>query len=153
MSDIKVPIFELPEFAFIWNQRTLDFDVGWSSEFRRQKHVNFLKDIVFNNSITTAASVAFYCAPYKAAQLFIDLAVASDPTTIQIFLEFSYDGVKWFQHVHTPWASLIYEDTAGALKESLHTELVAPWMRLRAVAVGTTATKTFTLSLDMVLES
>lgn len=153
MTRIKIPITELPEFAFIWNERTLEFDVGWVSEFRRQKHVNFLKDVVFNNVTTTKTSAAFYCAPYKDGQLFIDLGVASTPTTIQIFLEFSIDGENWYVHSHTPWGSLMYEDSAGALKESLHTELCAPWMRLRAVAVGTDATKTFTLSLDMVLES
>jgi hypothetical protein len=104
---------------------------------------------VFNNVLTALNSPGIDTRRRRRFLLFLDVDSANSPTTIQFIVQFSDDeGVDWFDYKQGLFASLFYEDTdtASGIKECFSGECAGRLFRLRAVAVGTTAPNTFTVT-------
>lgn len=142
---------EIPDQGRVFDYDNNEWDFGWQTCFKRQKVVTFINAQVFNNVVASATSSSFKCAPYKDFSLLIDLAVANDPTDIVIRVEESADNINFFQIMNGPFGDIRYEDSAGAKKEAIQGKVNCPYVRIRAVATGTTATKTFTLTAQLAL--
>lgn len=137
---------EIPDQGRIFDNDATEWIHGWQTFFKRHKEVVFIDNQVFNNVVGSVTSASFKCAPYKKFSLLIDLAVALAPTDIVIRVDESPDGIKWYQIMNGPFGDIRYEDSAGAKTESIQGNVNCPYMRLRAVATGTTATALFTLT-------
>lgn len=104
---------------------------------------------VFNNVLTALNSAALDTYSRRRFLLFLDIDSANAPTTIQFIVQFSDDGGNdWFDYKQGLFASLFYEDTdtASGIQECFSGECAGRLFRLRAVAVGTTAPNTFTVT-------
>ena len=104
---------------------------------------------VFNNVLTALNSPSYDTDRWRKFLLFLDITSANAPTTIQFIVQFSDDGgTDWFDYKQGLFASLFYEDadTAGGIQECFFGECAGRLFRLRAVAVGTTAPNTFTVT-------
>lgn len=147
----SLPYLKLPEAAFLWNDREVDWELAWRRNFRRQRTVTFIDNITFNASTTTKTSDPYYCGPYATFLLLHKLTVASTPTNIVIDVEFSDDRANWYKYMRGPFGDLRWEDSAGNKTESIDGPIIAPWIRIIITATGTTATKTFTSTVKLVL--
>ena len=141
----------LPESAHIWDVSDHQFVTAYRADFKRQKAIILLNAITFNASVTSKTGVLFEVQAYKTALITIGLAIASTPTDILISIEFSPDRANWFKYVIGPFGDLRYEDAAGDKTEALDIPILAPYIRAKAVATGTDATKTFLLSVGAIL--
>lgn len=144
---------EISDQGRVLDEEANEWDAGWQNFFKRQKHVVFIAAQVFNNLVTSVTSATFKSAPYKEFSLLIDLVVANTPTDIVIRVDESPDGIKWHQIMNGPFGDIRYEDSAGAKTESIQGKVNCPYIRLRAVATGTTATATFTLTASLLMVS
>lgn len=106
---------------------------------------------VFNNVLTTYTSAEIDCSEYRKFLLGVRLTVVNAPTTIQINVQFSQDGITFEDYVKVPFGSLMYEDTAGSKNECWCEECLASKMKINVVAIGTDATNTFTLTCKVAL--
>lgn len=108
----------------------------------------------FNNVQTDYTSDVLDCKKYKKFCLFVDKTVPLlNPTTLEIQVQFSHDNVNWFHYTRGPFGYLAWEDTAGAEEEAIDGDVIARYMRLYVVAVGTDALNTFALTADVQLFS
>lgn len=124
------------------------FAGGSSSMTGERAEVNnlFINAVVFNNVVTSYTSASFDARIFYEGLLEIDLACANAPTDIVIILEFSHDNANWYQFMRDAWGDFRYEDTACPNAESFDFPVKAGYVRIRAVATGTDAVNTFTLS-------
>ena len=143
----------IPEFIHVFDERTREFVPAWLKMWKRQDMVTFIDLVTFDDVLTSFASKGIYTAPYSNAHLFFEVLWTATPTNVQFYLEFSHDGVDWHQHVEIPWASLIYVPAAGDKEECIDTTVRAPWMRVRAVATGTTAVNKVSVYIKACLNS
>ena len=151
MKELKEEIAKgTPEFIHVFDERKREWIPAWLKMWKRQEFVRLIDNIVFNDALTSYTSKAVFVAPHSKFLLLIDIDVTAAPTDITLSVEFSYDSVKWYKYMAGPFGSLMYEDSAGDKLESIHGEILAPWMRVKAVATGVTAANTFTLNLDIV---
>lgn len=132
--------------------RVLDADesewtAGYLMAYRRLKTVDFLDDIVFDDSQTTYTSNQFLAVPYSKFLLMIYLLVSGAPTDILIEIEMKGESGVWHKYMSGPFGDLRYEDTAGTKKECIDGEVRAHYFRVKATATGTSAVNTFTLSV------
>jgi len=104
---------------------------------------------VFNNTTTSANSSSIDVSAARWLNIYIDLAFANTPTDIRLIAQFSNDGgTTWFDWSVDQWVDLRYGPGQMPLKEVIPLGYVCGAMfRVRAVATGTTATSTFTLSI------
>ena len=116
---------------------------------KRSTPVTLLSAQVFDNVTTTKNSSGVDCRGYREGLLHLDMLSTLTPTTIQFILQFSDDGgTTWRSHLQGPWASMFFEDTvmASQIYEAYSFPVVGKLFRLRAVAVGTSATLKFTVT-------
>ena len=128
-----------PEFIHVFDERKRVFVPAWLKMWKRQECVDILLPVTFDNLITSFSSPPVFTAPYSNAHLFLEVTWTLTPTNVQFFLEFSCDSVDWHTHAETPWLSLIYVPAQGNKEECIDATVRAPWLRIRAVATGTTA--------------
>ena len=131
----------------VWDERDLNWKLAYQTALRRLETFQFLKDVLFNTTGETYTSEAFECAPFKDFLLLIDLDVTLAPTDITISVQFSHDGVRWFNYMDGPFGSLVYEDAAGDKTECISGKVIAHWMRIYVVSSGCTSSATFNLSV------
>lgn len=149
----KLEYPRLPEFAFIWDERDNKFYVGYRRDFFRQKVVEFVKGITFNSAGMTYTSEEYHSVAYREFVLLVNLDVTGAPTDIYINVEFSDDRATWYKYMNGPFGDLRWEDAAGDKKEAISGPILAPWMRLYLVSSGCTATKTFKMTVKVILNS
>ena len=141
----------LPESAQVWDVSDHQFVTAYRTDFKRQKAITLLDAVTFN-AVTTSKTGFFYEVPaYRRGLLCIDLDVTGAPTDIVFHLEFSVDQKNWYKYMIGPFGDLRYEDAAGDKTECLDFPILAPFVRLRAVATGTDAVKTFLITAKAVL--
>lgn len=117
----------------------------------RDTVVSLFSAQVFNNTTTSANSSAVDVSGARWAVIYIDLAESGNPTDIRLIPQFSNDGgTTWFDWSVDQWVDLRYVDAQMPLTESIPLNyVIGTDFRLRAVATGTTASDTFTLSADI----
>ena len=115
---------------------------------RRSAFHTLLDALAFNAQVTSRNSDAVDCEGYRKFALYLEMLSAGVPTTIQFIPQFIDDEGNWFDHLQGLFASLYYEDTVmtSVIREVFHGEVVGDSFRLRAVAVGSDATNTFTIT-------
>lgn len=150
-KDLPVKQAKLPETAQIWDVTDREFVTAYRADFRRQKTVFLINSIIFNNVISSFTGGFFEVPAYKDALIMVDLAVANAPTDIVIDIEFSFDKIRWFKYIIGPFGDLRFEDAAGDKQECLEIPVMAPYIRSKATATGTTASATFKLSVIAIL--
>lgn len=121
-----------------------------SQKARRSSAITTLiNNVTFNNTTTSYNSSGVDTADFKRFLLFLNVKSAGTPTYIQFIVQFSDDGgTTWYDYKQGLFASLFYEDqdTAGGISECFSGECAGRDFRLRAVATGTTASDTFTVT-------
>lgn len=137
----------------VLNQAENIFEVCWNISCKRLKTEKLIDAVTFNDVIASYTSEKFFCEPYRKFTLLINLDVTATPTDIVIRVEFSDDGAKWYQYMNGPFGDIRYEDSAGDKMEAILGELRASYVRLRAVATGTTAANTFKLTSKLICET
>lgn len=113
-----------------------------------------LSAVVFNAVTTAQNSSSLDCSKFRRFLLMLQVLSASTPTDIQFSVQFSDDGgTTWWTYKQGLFASLYYEDqdTATVINECFDGEVAGRLMRLRTVATGTDATKTFTVTAKIEL--
>jgi len=110
-----------------------------------------LSGIVFNNVLTTATSTAVFCRHFHEFNLMLGITIALAPTDILFSVLFSFDNVTYYKYMNGPFGDLRYEDSAGAIAECISGPIIANWIKLKAVATGTDATNTFTVTAHLVV--
>ena len=153
MGQGKIPVKEasLPESAQIWDNSDGQFVTAYRNDFKRQKTITLLNAITFDASTTTETGILFEVPAYRRGLLLLDIDVIDTPTDIVFHLEFSADRKKWYKYMIGPFGDLRYEDAAGDKTECLDFPILAPFMRLRAVATGTGAVNKFLITAKAVL--
>jgi len=141
----------LLESAQVYDESDHEWVLAFRTDFKRQKTITPIEAITFNDSTTTYTSSSFDVRPYCNGLLLINLDVTGAPTDIVFYLEFSDDNANWYIYVIGAFGDLRYEDGAGDQMECLDFPILAPFLRLRAVATGTDAVKTFLITAKAVL--
>ena len=141
----------LPESALIWDNSDSEFVLAYRKDFRRVKEILLLDAITFNATTTTKTGKEFEVPAYTNGLICVDLDVTGAPTDILISVEFSPNNVNWYKYITGPFGDLRYEDAAGDKYECLALPILAKFIRGKAVATGTDATKTFKLTLRALL--
>ena len=139
--------------ADVLNRRENDWVDGWETRYKRLWTVQLITDQLFNNILTTYTSKDYFCEPYSRASIIINSVVAGAPTDIVIQVQLSDDSVNWYQRMDGPFGDLRYVAAGGNIKESIDFDIRATWIRLRAIAAGTTAVNTFLLNAKVNLVS
>lgn len=120
---------------------------AWRTGPARNAITQLFSAQVFNNVTTSANSGSVNVQNYRYLVVFIDLAVANAPTDIRLIAQFDRGGGNWFDWTIDQWVDLRYVPGQMPLTELLPLNHVpSRTFRLRAVAAGTTAVDTFTLS-------
>lgn len=117
----------------------------------RDTIVNLFNGQVFNNVTTAANSSSLNVSTARWMILYIDLTDSGTPTDIRLIPQFSSDGgTTWHEWSVDQWTDLRYVDTQTPVLECIPLNyVIGTLFRLRAVATGTTAVNTFTLSADV----
>mgnify|MGYP001575284068 FL=1 len=137
----------------VLDQEEQEFTKCWLTSCKRLKTKKLIDAITFNDVIASYTSASFFCEPYRKFALLINLDVTATPTDIVIRVEFSDDNAKWYQYMNGPFGDIRYEDSAGDKLEAILGELRSSYVRLRAVATGTTAANTFKLTAKLICET
>ena len=152
-SYTDLPSQDLRDSIQVLDQDENDFTKCWLTACKRLKTKKLIDAITFNDVIASYTSASFFCEPYRKFALLIDLDVTLAPTDIVISVEFSDDNAKWYKYMNGFFGDLRYEDSAGDLLEAVLGELRSSYVRLKAVATGTTATATFKLTAKLICET
>jgi len=102
---------------------------------------------VFNNTTTAANSTSFDASRYRSALVYVDLARANAPTDIRLIVQMDRGSGNWFDYLIDQWVDMRF--IPGQMPFTQVLPLNFPpgaTLRVRAVATGTTASATFTLS-------
>jgi len=124
-----------------------EWKAGYLTAYRRLKTVEFLDDVVFNDSQTSYTSDQFLSAPYSKFLLMVYLRVSGAPTDILIEVEMKGESGVWHKYMSGPFGDLRYEDAAGTKKECIDGEVRSHYFRVKVTATGTDAANTFTLDI------
>lgn len=149
----KLEYLQLPEYAYIWDERDNRFYLGYRRDYNRQKTVEFVKGVTFNADVTTYTSEEYHSVAYREFKLLVNLDVNNTPTDIVINVQFSDDRATWYKYMNGPFGDLRWEDGAGDKKEAISGPILAPWMRLYLVATGTSAANTFKMTVKAILNT
>ena len=125
-----------------------------SPTVKRSAITTLLSAVVFNAVTTAQNSDSLDCSKFRRFLLTLALLSASTPTDIRFIVQFSNDGgTTWFDYKKNEFVSLFYEDQdlATVQYECYAGEVAGRLMRLRAVATGTTASATFTVTAKVEL--
>ncbi len=148
-----LPAQDLRDSIQVLDQEENEFTKCWLTSCKRLKTKKLIDAITFNDVIASYTSASFFCEPYRKFALLINLDVTATPTDIVIRVEFSDDNAKWYQYMNGPFGDIRYEDSAGDKLEAILGELRSSYVRLRAVATGTTAANTFKLTAKLICET
>ncbi len=148
-----LPRQDLPDSIQVLDQDENEFTKCWLTSCKRVKTKKLIDAVTFNNVTASFTSAAFFCEPYTKFNLLIDLDVTNTPTDILFSIEFSDDNAKFYKYMNGPFGDLRYEDSAGDKLESILGELRASYVRLKAVATGTTAANTFKVTAKLICET
>jgi len=121
--------------------------------FRRQKTIVLIDAVTFNASTTTYTGFTHEVEYWKKGLMLINLDVTGAPTDIVFDVEFSDDNSNWFKYMRGVFGDLRYEDSAGDKKECLDFPILAPYIRCKATATGTDASKTFLITIKAILNA
>ena len=146
-----IKIAHLPESAQIFDSSDHQFVTAYRKDFKRVKTIVLLDAVTFNASVTTKTGKLFEVIAYRDALILINLDVTSTPTDIVFEIEFSHDRQNWFKYVIGAFGDLRYEDAAGDKKECLEIPLLAPYMRCKATATGTSGSALFLTTVKAIL--
>lgn len=149
----ELPSQDLRDSIQVLDQDENEFTKCWLTACKRLKTKKLIDAITFNDVIASYTSATFFCEPYRKFALLINLDVTATPTDIVIRVDFSDDGVKWYQYMNGPFGDIRYEDSAGDKLEAILGELRASYIRLRAIATGTTAANKFQLTSKIICET
>lgn len=90
------------------------------------------------------------CAPFRKFGLYVGIDSTSDPTTLQIKVQFldRWSG-QWYTYKQGPFAALFWEDTdvASLTNEAFVGDVLGRAMRVTLVSVGGESTKYFDVSV------
>ena len=104
---------------------------------------------VFDDSTSTVTSDSIRCVPFHDFLLLIKLVVTASPTDIIFEVEFSNDDVTFYKYMNGPFGDLRYEDTAGNKNEAISGRCIGKYIRVTAIATGTTAQNKFTATVNL----
>lgn len=149
--DVVIPIQSETIKTFDQDQQAWTY--GYRRNFRRQKIHKFIDAVTFNEADEAFTSKIFKCEPYVKFVILINLDVTSDPTDIVFHIEFSDDQENWYKYMNGPFGDLRYEDAAGDKKEYIVGDVIAPYVRIRAVSSGCEATKIFLITAKMIFNT
>ena len=138
---------EIPDQGRVYDEDNAEWDSGWQTCFKRQKVVVFINAQVFNDVVGSVTSEPFKCAPYRFAEVFLDVVKVSTPTDIRFLYDSSPDGIDWYEMAGNNWTSNLFTATG---KYSIYDRVISPYFRVRAVATGTTASAYFTANVKAV---
>jgi len=130
----------------LWNERTNGYDAGWEHRFNKRQTFNFFKaeKEVANTAIY---SKSFFCAPYRNALLFLNVAYSGDNSQTLLFeLEFSDDNVNFYPCWHN-WFG--YDMIVVAMmphKDCMPFQVLAPYVRLKYTPTGCAAQSYLTIT-------
>lgn len=136
---------ERPEVGFlplaedILDTRLNEVVRGYDLTHRIVQTVVFLNAVEFNDVVGTWTSQEFFCAPYSAMALLVDIDWTLTVTDLTIQLQISDDPSKWYKKTDGPWGSLIWVPAQGDLRESVDGDIRANWCRIVATCVGSSA--------------
>lgn len=153
MSD-KKPEREQPvlsDAALIWDSSTGKFELAYRTDYKRQKTILPVDNILFNSANQIYTSKTIYCAAYRNFLLLIDLDVTGAPTDIVIDVKFSDDKATWYKYMRGPFGDLRYEDSAGDKKECLDGIILSPYMQIKLTSAGCDGAKTFLMAVKAIL--
>lgn len=108
--------------------------------------VTAINAIVLDDNPTTYTSAAIDMAGYDYAMLFLDIAVANDPTDVLIEVLTSCDDSTYYTIMDGPLGDLRYDDTCCPRAESIKIPYACKYLKIKATATGTTADHTFTVT-------
>lgn len=129
---------------------------GQRRAIRRRGIVTAIDAVVLDDDPTSTNSDTIAVDPWTDFLLFLSVLSAGTPTTVQFLVEFSDDGgTTWYSYVQGLFAALYYEDgdTAAVKTECFSGKVHGRDMRIRAIAVGTDGSNTFTVSAKLELWS
>lgn len=142
----------LPESAMIWDVSNQAYEVAYRRDFKRHKIIQLLESTTFNNLVTTATGKTFEVPAYSRAMLYLFVDVTLAPTDIVFSIYFSDDTLVWYKYMMGPFGDLRYDDAAGDKFECLDLPIIAKYMRVTAVATGTSAVNLFNAQVKAILE-
>ncbi len=152
-SPVNILVEKLNDVAQIWDTTLLKWIPSYRRDFKRQQIVTFLNDVEFNATVTTFTGPMFFCPAYSKGLLLINKSVTSTPTDIVVRVQFSDDAGNFFRYAIGPFGDLRFEDSAGTELRCYNLPIEAPWMRIVAVATGTSGTNKFNLTAKVVFNS
>ena len=105
----------------------------------------------FNATTATETSDAVFMQDYGHFTLYTSIDSTLTPTDIVIQVQFSDDGVTFYNYTRGPFGDLRWEDggTATALNESIDGEVAGRYMRVIVTCTGTDATKKFLVTVKV----
>lgn len=110
----------------------------------------FDKEVV--NDTVARVSDAVECAPFRKFGIYVYIDSTSDPTTLQVEVEFldRWTG-RWYSYKQGPFAALFWEDgdTASGIYECFVGDVLGRAVRVKLTGVGTESAKYFTVSIGI----
>ncbi len=101
---------------------------------------------VLNNALTTYTSAAITMGTFDYAMLFLDIAVANDPTDVLVEVLASCDDSAYYVIRDGPLGDLRYDDTSCPVADSIAIPYGCAYMKIRITGTGTTIDHTFTVT-------
>ncbi|KKN33016.1 hypothetical protein LCGC14_0807850 [marine sediment metagenome] len=150
-KDLPVKQARLPESAQIWDNSDHQFITAYRKDFKRQKTIKLINAITFNDVTTSKTGISFEVPAYANALILIKNDVTNSPTDFLITIQFSDNNVDWYDYVMGPFGDLRYVTAQGDLNQCLELPVLAPFMRAKIVATGTTSSATFKITLKALL--
>jgi len=118
----------------------------------RPEHPALVFDKVIVNDTVPRVSRGVQCAAFRKFGLYVYIDSTSNPTTLQVEVEF-LDRVtgRWHHYKQGVFAALFWEDgdTALGIYECFQGEVLGRAMRVTLTGVGTEAAAYFTVSIGI----
>ena len=141
MPETKLITPEIPDQGRVFDEDEAEWVSGWQNFFRRQKVVVFVDKIVFNATTTGYISSSFKCAPYRFAELLLEVVKSGAPTNITVTCYSSDDNITFYEFVSN---TMIPQTFTASAKTSMYDRVHTSYFRVEVVVTGTTAVNTFT---------
>lgn len=104
---------------------------------------------VLNNTTPNANSSNFDSSPYRYALMYLDVARANNPTSLEVILQFSEDaGVTFFDYQGDGFPMLFADINNLPKLKVFQIPIIGRLTRFRIVGNGVTASDTLTVSLS-----
>lgn len=104
---------------------------------------------VLDDDPTSVNSTSLDVSRYRHLLVYLTMESSGSPTTLQWIAQFSDDGgTTWYDYLEGVWAAMFYEDTvmSSEITECFEVPVRGSEFRLRAVAVGSDGSNTFTIT-------